>query len=87
MDSDQRQTGAKWPNVNAAVWRRARKCDNSSGNCVEVAEVGNATAVRDSKNPNGPVLVYTRNEWTAFLNGVKDGDFDQSRDLNSNPLG
>ena len=70
MDSDEKQT-----NTNPTVWRRASKCDNSSGNCVEVADVGGATAIRDSKNTDGPVLVYTRNEWNAFVDGVKNNEF------------
>jgi hypothetical protein len=44
--------------------------------CVEVAFVGEAVAVRDSKNPQGPALVFTRAEWDAFLRGTKDGEFD-----------
>lgn len=62
--------------ANAARWRRASKCDNSSGNCVEVAMIGNATAVRDSKDADGPVLVYTRSEWATFVEGVKNNEFD-----------
>jgi hypothetical protein len=33
-------------------------------------------AVRDSKDPDGPVLLYTRAEWRAFLHGAKAGEFD-----------
>jgi Domain of unknown function (DUF397) len=64
-------------NANIAVWRRSTKCDNSSGNCVEVATLGNATAIRDSKDVDGAVLVWARNEWTAFIDGVKAGEFDE----------
>jgi hypothetical protein len=32
--------------------------------------------MRDSKDPSGPVLTYTRIEWSAFLDGVKKGEFD-----------
>jgi predicted secreted Zn-dependent protease len=64
-------------NARRAVWRRSSKCDNSSGNCVEVATLDEATAVRDSKDPASPVLVYTRQEWTAFIDGVKSGEFDE----------
>ena len=54
------------------------KSSQSGGNdsCVEVAFVGEAIAVRDSKNPTGPTLIYTRDEWDAFLAGVRDGEFD-----------
>jgi hypothetical protein len=44
--------------------------------CVEVAFVADAIAVRDSKNTAGPVLVFTRGEWDAFVEGAKDGEFD-----------
>jgi hypothetical protein len=43
---------------------------------VEVAFVGGAIAVRDSKNPAGPALVFTSEEWDAFVAGAKDGEFD-----------
>ncbi len=32
--------------------------------------------IRDSKNPDGPKLVFTPEEWEAFVAGVKDGEFD-----------
>jgi hypothetical protein len=58
-------------------WRKADR-SNPSGNCVELASVGDsgAVAMRDSKAPDGPVLVFTRDEMRAFLGGAKDGDFD-----------
>lgn len=56
------------------VWRKARCCEASS--CVEVAFDGDHVLVRDSKDPDSPVLRFTRDEWTAFVAGVKDGDFD-----------
>ncbi|MEV7969620.1 DUF397 domain-containing protein [Sphaerisporangium sp. NPDC088356] len=47
---------------------------NSGGNCVEVAgNLPGLVAVRDSKNPAGPALVFTPGEWTTFLGGVKTG--------------
>ncbi len=47
------------------------------GNCVEVATLPDATAIRDSKDPRGPVLRFTSAEWRAFLHGVKAGEFDE----------
>lgn len=58
------------------AWRRSRQC--GSGACVEVAESGGSYLVRDSKNPTGPVLAFTRAEWDAFQAGVRAGDFDFS---------
>ena len=44
---------------------------SANGQCVEVAPVAGAVAVRDSKNPAGPELVFTRQAWVAFVEGVK----------------
>ena len=50
---------------------------NAEGNCVEVAAlVGGGVAVRNSRDPEGPALVYTPDELAAFLAGAKDGEFD-----------
>ncbi|MFC8526270.1 DUF397 domain-containing protein [Nocardia sp. NPDC057227] len=51
----------------------------AGGDCVEIAHLdGGRTAVRDSKNPAGPVLDFTPSEWTAFVAGVKAGEFGQA---------
>ncbi|MGC9669436.1 DUF397 domain-containing protein [Planosporangium sp. 12N6] len=39
------------------------------GQCVEVVDLGNRVAVRDSKNPTGPALIFSAGEWSAFLAG------------------
>ena len=53
------------------------KLSNPSGNCVELASVpGNQVGVRNSRDPRGPVLVYTAGEWNAFLKSAKAGEFD-----------
>ena len=46
---------------------------SANGQCVEVAPVAEAVAVRDSKNPAGPGLAFTRPAWVAFVEGVKRG--------------
>ena len=54
---------------------------NQSGNCVEVAKLSDGSvAMRNSRHPDGPALVYTRAEITAFVAGAKDGDFDAFTD-------
>lgn len=57
-------------------WRKSR-ASNPSGNCVEVAPLPDgAVAVRNSRDPGGPALVYTRAELAAFLAGARNGEFD-----------
>ena len=59
------------------TWQKSRR-SNPSGNCVELALLpGRAgVAMRNSRDPEGPALVYTIEEIAAFLGGVRDGDFD-----------
>ncbi|MGW1543263.1 DUF397 domain-containing protein [Streptomyces sp. NPDC002309] len=62
--------------IEAVRWCKSRR-SGGSGNCVEVARLsGGEVAIRNSRFPDGPVLVYTREEIAAFLGGVKDGEFD-----------
>ncbi len=57
-------------------WRKAI-ASNATGSCVEVADVdGAAVAVRNSREPRGVALLFTRAEMTAFVVGVKSGEFD-----------
>ena len=58
-----------------AIWRKSVKTQNS-GACVEVARVGDTIGVRDSKDPDGPVLRFTVREFEAFLDGAGNGEFD-----------
>lgn len=58
-----------------AAWRKSARSQNS-GACVEVARVGDAIGIRDSKDPNGPILAFTVQEFEAFLDGVGRGEFD-----------
>lgn len=55
------------------VWRRASEC--SSADCVEVGVTEGQYLVRDSKDPAGPVLAFTSDEWVMFVAGVKAGEF------------
>jgi hypothetical protein len=57
-----------------AKWHKSSHSGNNG--CVEVVQSGDQIAVRDSKDPSGPVLVFTPHEWRAFLDGVRDGEFD-----------
>jgi Domain of unknown function (DUF397) len=55
-----------------ARWHKSSH-SSANGQCVEVAPVAGAVAVRDSKNPAGPVLIFTRQAWAAFVEDVKRG--------------
>jgi len=55
-------------------WRRSSSCGTNT--CVEIAPDGDLVLVRDSKDPESPPLRFTRSEWTAFLAGARDGEFD-----------
>ncbi|MFF3562448.1 DUF397 domain-containing protein [Streptomyces sp. NPDC002574] len=70
------ENGVPATDIDGAVWRKSGR-SNPSGNCVELAALpGGGFAMRNSRHPGGPALVYTRAEIEAFLGGVKDGDFD-----------
>jgi hypothetical protein len=60
--------------VELNVWRKSSR-SGSNGQCTEVMDTGTDVLVRDSKNPTGPVLAFTRDEWGAFLDGVRAGEF------------
>ncbi|WP_213456248.1 DUF397 domain-containing protein [Rhizomonospora bruguierae] len=53
-----------------AKWRKATR-SNGSGDCVEVAEIGRQVAIRDSKNPEGGVLLVTRDQFREFVEFAK----------------
>lgn len=55
----------------AATWRKSSRSGNQ-GNCVEVADnLLDVVAVRDSKDPDGPVLVFTPMSWMRFTKGLQ----------------
>ena len=62
--------------LGAVTWRKSR-ASNPRGDCVELARTaGGGIAVRNSRDPHGPALVYTPAEIAAFLAGAKAGEFD-----------
>ncbi len=59
-------------------WKKS-SYSSAQGNCVEVAaNLDGIVAVRDSKDPHGPKLIFAPAEWEAFTAGVKGGEFDLS---------
>lgn len=73
---EQITNGVRASGLKGVIWRKSRY-SNPSGNCVEVAGLPDGgVAVRNSRHPNGPALIYTRAEIAAFIHGAKDGEFD-----------
>jgi len=62
------------------TWQKAR-LSTWNGQCIEIARIPDKItgkiAMRDSKDPNGPILVYTEAEFKAFLDGARNGEFDK----------
>jgi hypothetical protein len=63
--------------LHTAAWKKSSRSNGNGGNnCVEVAMLDAAVAVRDSKNQSGPALIFNPADWAAFVNSAKDGRFD-----------
>jgi hypothetical protein len=62
-------------NDDATQWIKAA-ASNGGGQCIEMRRRGDGVDVRDSKDPDGPVLHYTPGEFEAWLDGAKKGEFD-----------
>lgn len=59
-----------------ASWFKSSYSGPTGGNCVEVAFLADSqVAIRNSRHPDGPALVFTPAEWAAFLGGVRAGEF------------
>jgi len=64
------------PDLSAARWRKSSYSDGGGGSCVEVADgFPGVQPVRDSKDPEGPALVFTSEAWSAFIGDVKADRF------------
>ena len=57
------------------AWRKSSRSQYNS--CVEVRFLDDCVPLRNSRDPDGPVLVFTAPEWDAFVEGVKRGEFDR----------
>lgn len=59
-----------------AKWRKSSYSNANGGQCVEVARnLPGVVAVRDSKDPDGPALIFEPAQWAAFASGVRAGEF------------
>jgi hypothetical protein len=57
--------------MSGAVWRKSSYSGANGGNCVEVAAATRTVAVRDSKDPAGPLLAFGPHAWERFTSQVK----------------
>lgn len=57
-------------------WRKAKR-SKANGACVEVAPAAGAIVIRDSKDPQGPVLNYSPESWRSFIGEIRIGHFDK----------
>jgi hypothetical protein len=57
--------------VTSVAWRTSSYSGDNGGTCVEVGTTGPAVAVRDSKDPSGPLLAFPADTWTEFTERVK----------------
>ncbi|WP_110944410.1 DUF397 domain-containing protein [Streptomyces niger] len=63
--------------LNAAEWRKSSHSNTQGGDCVEVADgFPGLVPVRDSKRPEGPVIVFSGDAWRAFVAGLGAGRHD-----------
>lgn len=58
--------------LSGAVWRKSSRSNTQGGDCVEVADnVTGVIGVRDSKDPSGPVLVFSPAAWQGFIHAIQ----------------
>ena len=61
--------------LKGAPWRKSTYSNGSGGDCVEIAGMSRGShAVRDSKNPDGPKLIFTPGEWRTFTENIKHSE-------------
>jgi len=66
------------PPAQSARWRKSSRSSPSGDNCVEVAFLGEAVAVRDSKAPDDGMIVFGATAWREFIAATKAGEFDRA---------
>ncbi|WP_413100415.1 DUF397 domain-containing protein [Streptomyces sp. Inha503] len=60
------------PDLRVAAWRKSSYSNNAGGECVEVADnFPGIIPVRDSKDPDGPALIFSNDSWSAFIASLK----------------
>ncbi|WP_329087613.1 MULTISPECIES: DUF397 domain-containing protein [unclassified Streptosporangium] len=63
------------PDLSGAAWRKSSYSGPNGDDCVEVAiNLPGLIAVRDSKDPSGPMLTFSPTTWNNFLMGIRSGE-------------
>ncbi|MEU8517057.1 DUF397 domain-containing protein [Kitasatospora sp. NPDC048722] len=63
--------------LTGASWRKSSYSGGNGGTCIEVADgFTGVMPVRDSKDPQGPALVFSSSAWQSFVTAVRTGEFD-----------
>jgi hypothetical protein len=63
--------------MSAAMWRKSSFSNGTGGNCVEVASnLPGVVAVRDSKDREGPALIFMHDQWRTLLADTRSGQLD-----------
>jgi hypothetical protein len=73
VTSIRRERGEPGTDLSRALWRKSTY-SGGNGSCVEIANLDTATAVRDSKDQNGPKLVFAADEWRSLIDSIKAGE-------------
>jgi Domain of unknown function (DUF397) len=68
-----KERGEPGTDLSRALWRKSTY-SGGNGSCVEIANLGMAVAVRDSKDPGGPKLIFAADEWRSFTGSIKAGE-------------
>lgn len=63
------------PSPSPLKWRKATASQGSQG-CVELAPLSGLVAVRDSKDPEGPMLMFRRDQWRGLAERARGGELD-----------
>jgi hypothetical protein len=69
------RNGMRASQLRGITWIKSRRSGPTGGNCVETAFLpGGGVAVRNSRYPDGPALIFNAAEWDAFISAIADGD-------------
>ena len=72
MTSIRKERGEPGTDLLRVLWRKSTY-SGGNGSCVEIADLGTAAAVRDSKDRNGPKLIFAAGDWRTFVDSIKTG--------------